>query len=713
MLKKSISILLCLVLAISVMCIEAFAATTINFDEQQAGLDFVSLAGTDTSFRNRDFNLSNYSSTGADPFGYEAGVYGKSSTDYSKTLRIHSTDADGINITKANANTVYYSIESATIPENGQYYEFMAATSGDAVIDVQVSTLCTVKLTSDANWNSEGWNKVGLWFPINTEKCEFYLYLNGNVIYTLNTTKPTKAKRIRLRVTIPIGTKDAFAAFDNYYKSDSGLAACPAYSTINLASASGVLHGDSVIYENPASMTVADLKKDISIGANVTANVCPAELVVPAAMAKKGSTCATEYAAPKADNEKIATGDKLVLTEGGEVRTVTIADISSLTTNIDFDGNDEEVSTKNTNVNVTPSKEPNVSLNTTKALKISATKNAEATAATRVELNSLDTNLLLGKSKATIEFSMLATGAYDMFEAHCYYKDGANTTKNFKMFSTDAQGIVTSNSMNGINLDNKWIRVALTLDPANYSYDVYLNGDKVVDGDELIHTKNDFSLSRIAANIQPSSTTEAAILAIDDITIYPGDYKYDKTITAPVNAYEANQRIYANKNDDYAAFMNSVSVAEGDSKVLYSYQGGTYTQKNDSVNEGDILVITSADGLLRKYFTVTKNSKLVFTKPVIDATGKISASCSVKYFSCDPDEKKKAVLVLAVYDGNKLIKVVSDAKENISTTGSYQFSVNSNEEAKSGISAKAFMWETFETLKPHNVDIGEYSFIEE
>ncbi len=712
MLKKCISILLCLVLAMSVMCIETFAAETIDFNDKSADFKFSSLASGDKTFINAKINLSDFSNSGADPFGYEAGVFGKSEDDHSKTLRIHSTD--GINITNTNANTVFYSIEKTTIPDNGQYYEFMAAASGSAEVDVQVGGSYKSVLTSDANWNSTGWNKVGLWFPINAEKTEFYVYLNGNKIYDKNVDKITKNLRIRLRVTIPNGTKDAFAAFDDYYKSDSGLTACPEYKEINLTSASGILEGDSVLYENPESMTVADLKEDITIGENVTANVCSSALVVPQAMAAKGSTCATEYANPKDDSENIAAGDKLILTEGGNVRTVTISDISSLTTNIDFDANDAEITPKKSSATVTSSKETGVSLNTTKALKISATKTTEtATSAARVELDKLDNNALIGNSKATIEFSMLATGAYNMFEAQCYYNDGDAKNRNFKMFETDAQGIGTNGFVKGINLDNKWTRVALTLDPVNYSYDVYVNGDRVVSGGELIHTNNNFSLVRIGANIQPSSTSDAAILAVDDITIYAGGYKYDKTIAAPDNACETNCKIYANKTYDYTAFMDSVSIVEGDSKALYSYQNGTYTQKSDSVEEGDILVITSADKLLRKYFTVTKNSELIFTKPVIDAANTISASCSVKYFSCDPSEQKKAVLVLAVYDGNKLIKVVSDAKEDISATGSYQFSADSTEEAKSGISAKAFMWDTFKTLKPYDVEIGEYSFNQE
>lgn len=192
-----------------------------------------------------------------------------------------------------------------------------------------------------------------------------------------------------------------------------------------------------------------------------------------------------------------------------------------------------------------------------------------------------------------------------------------------------------------------------------------------------------------------------------------------------INGCNSYQEVKELLDSGYSTDLGIVEVNDDVAKMIFAGRPETgytldgFTSEYNSIktiisiSEGDILVITSADGLLRKYFTVTKNSELVFTKPVIDATGKISASCSVKYFSCDPDEQKKAVLVLAVYDGNKLIEVVSDAKENISATGSYQFSANSNEEAKSGISAKAFMWDTFKTLKPYDVEIGEYSFNEE
>ena len=716
--KKALSLILSLTLILSMACTSVFADATTDksysFDNEEDYLNFSVVSGdkedTNAVFRNDAVNKS-YNSTKKRIFGYESAVFGRSSDDYSQVMRIHSDADDGINITTTNGNLVYTAFYDSSVNNqvscnDGRYYEASLASAGDAKLAVQLNT-GTYVLNDLSSWKENAWNRIGIWINNYTKdnKYSAVLYVNGVAEKTISVS----VWRIRVRVEIPNGTKDAFAAIDDYKAVTGAESYTPSTAPEIYFNSSGVFFssGSNTLYIS-GDMTVVDIKN----AASTSAVEVYGDLTVPADAAGASKTLYTA----KSDSDTVSIGDTIIVTDSSVTdfvskRYITVQSADGLKSEYDFDSKD--LSKVTLDGNATRSSDKAAGLYTKSAddnsLRITAEQpsgNTSDTAA-RLQFDRIDTNKLIGNVKSTVEFSVAGDGDYNYIEGHLAYQlNGKTNILDFLRVDNDGKVISSVGNNKGYKLAKQsWIRVAFTFDPSDLSYKTYVNGDLVSDGTIQKAEGDTFSFLRLSASVNRNAGG-AAYLYLDDIKIYFGDYSYDGSVGSMIQADAKNAEIYA-ASSDYDEFMASVNPEGIGSKKLYTLSNGIYTEKTDSVSDGDVLVLQTADGLIKKYYTV-KTSKFTLD-PAISVTetdGKVTASINGKYFKTLDAADPSAVLILAIYSDNTLVSAVTDTK-TLSSSGDVAFKAEFDG-FESGMTAKAFLWDSLESLTPYGVTAGNY-----
>ncbi len=709
--KKALSLILSLTLILSMACTSVFADATLGgsytFDNKSDYLAFSPLGTGASIYKNVDVNKS---LNGSKLFGYESAVFGRSSDDYSQVMRINSqngTDATG----ETNGTFAFYNIVSSNsnIVNDGRYYEMSLASCGGALWDIQLSGSTRLLLNSYTDaWKDNAWNRVGLWLN-NYDADGSYstqLYINGKLCDT--NTKGTK--RIRLRPEIPDGTKDAFVAVDDFKVSATGLKSYTPSTApeINFNSSNVFFSSGSNTLYISGDMTVVDIKN----AASTSAVEVYGDLTVPADAAGASKTLYTA----KSDSDTVSIGDTIIVTDSSVTdfvskRYITVQSADGLKSEYDFDSKD--LSKVTLDGNATRSSDKAAGLYTKSAddnsLRITAEQpsgNTSDTAA-RLQFDRIDTNKLIGNVKSTVEFSVAGDGDYNYIEGHLAYQlNGKTNILDFLRVDNDGKVISSVGNNRGYKLAKQsWIRVAFTFDPSDLSYKTYVNGDLVSDGTIQKAEGDTFSFLRLSASVNRNAGG-AAYLYLDDIKIYFGDYSYDGSVGSMIQADAKNAEIYA-ASSDYDEFMASVNPEGIGSKKLYTLSNGIYTEKTDSVSDGDVLVLQTADGLIKKYYTV-KTSKFTLD-PAISVTetdGKVTASINGKYFKTLDAADPSAVLILAIYSDNTLVSAVTDTK-TLSSSGDVAFKAEFDG-FESGMTAKAFLWDSLESLTPYGVTAGNY-----
>ncbi len=730
--KKFLCILVSAVFVISSLTGVVFADPTneklYNFNDQSTKsadyCTFNSLAGTTKTCFKDENNVYFNASTFNRMFGFESGIYGKSDSDYSEVLRVHSDT--GINYTDTNSDRVYYDLHSSNSvsANDGRYYEMSLATAGTNVKwEITLNSQQFI-LNDSAQWSEKGWNRVGLWLNNYADDSKYIarVFVNGvqfSADYTTNT------KRIRLRGIIPTGTKDALLAVDDVYAKTGVSSYTPSVIPFSMNSTDYTFDREkSAIYQSGTEQyTVEEFKSMLSTDANI--KVYGGTLKNPDDIAGPASIFTTL----KGDSDNIELGDIVVLTQNDGTIDNTLSLLIQkkpiLKSEYNFDDKDLTVKPTCANTTATSGKVSGLYLkdSTDNACLITSTASSTAeSVATRLELNKIDSiaTQLIGKEKTTIEFSMAADGNYNFEEIHFMFTIPDKINKKLESpIKVYSDGTITKHdgkAIGKISGKKEWIRVGITFDPVECICKAYVNG-KLVDSyeffDDFDKDNDTFTVNRLSASINtPGIIGTTATLALDDITIYSGDYSYEGALTTPDKASFVSGKIYR-AVDTYEGFMDSVSVDVGATKSLYEFDGDAFTLKNDSVNEGDVLVITSPDKIIKEYYIVSKKSELVVNNNITinPEISSVTASANANFFKLDDSDSAKAVFILAIYQGNSLVDVRIDNKV-INTDGKVEFSAVHNSKLENGMSARAFLWDSFESIKPYNVDTAFMEIIE-
>lgn len=194
-------------------------------------------------------------------------------------------------------------------------------------------------------------------------------------------------------------------------------------------------------------------------------------------------------------------------------------------------------------------------------------------------------------------------GLLNYNEPIAFSKDGTITV------AQDAVGIIDQSFR-----EKQWYRIALTIHPKECTYDLYLNGEKVADMVRLV-SEEDAAIYDITSiewfNIQPifnadGTENRSGNVYIDDTVTYYGEYINDPQnnteITSGYEIDEANGTITVPDGTDISTFAGYMDF--GDTTPVIYEDDAYETQVDEWIENGNVLVLTSANGKVFAYYTI-------------------------------------------------------------------------------------------------------------
>ena len=194
-------------------------------------------------------------------------------------------------------------------------------------------------------------------------------------------------------------------------------------------------------------------------------------------------------------------------------------------------------------------------------------------------------------------------GLLNYNEPIAFSKDGTITV------AQDAVGIIDQSFR-----EKQWYRIALTIHPKECTYDLYLNGEKVADMVRLV-SEEDAAIYDITSiewfNIQPifnadGTENRRGNVYIDDTVTYYGEYINDPQnnteITSGYEIDEANGTITVPDGTDISTFAGYMDF--GDTTPVIYEDDAYETQVDEWIENGNVLVLTSANGKVFAYYTI-------------------------------------------------------------------------------------------------------------
>lgn len=253
---------------------------------------------------------------------------------------------------------------------------------------------------------------------------------------------------------------------------------------------------------------------------------------------------------------------------------------------------------------------------------------------------------------------------------------------------------------------NEWIRVAMTIYPAEMKYDMWINGDKVMTKADLDDTYNDtalydyrgFNWISVRGFYGSYKEGNSGKVALDDYKVYYGAYgepesdKVTMDISYPTNI---NGNIMYTDDTDVGDFAGNIEYSAAEAVM---YTDNTYTETASELGNGTVIVLTSESGLVKKYYYVKPATETVDEKATFSIEGTEANIIKAEINAYAPSiNNKKATFVLAVYEDGKLKSaqlLTNDIVDETSFELSYNVAENEN------VTAKAMLFESLTNLKP-------------
>lgn len=263
----------------------------------------------------------------------------------------------------------------------------------------------------------------------------------------------------------------------------------------------------------------------------------------------------------------------------------------------------------------------------------------------------------------------------------------------------------------------EWFRVALTFYPESLTYDLYINGELVLEQDVI---SNGFVNAeeweyRGMQWFSPSVNFEKgavqmpreACMALDDFKLFMGKYDTDDRVVM-VSGYKKDDNLGIMEIPGQLSVSDFAAGLSCGTAVPTLYTDHSFSEKmtDGYVQDGNLLMVTSPNGLVRKYYTL-RTAGLTYDQRIrlyVDgaesdrlAPGILKAEISAKSSA----QKSDGVLVLAVFRDNVLQEIVVDEKKQF--TDSVNFSVTKDLSGQSldGVTVKAMFWKDMESMTPY------------
>lgn len=326
----------------------------------------------------------------------------------------------------------------------------------------------------------------------------------------------------------------------------------------------------------------------------------------------------------------------------------------------------------------------------------------------------------------TYEFSVALEGDVSDVSLINYAstKDNARFAYNQPIYLADGKIYVNDNGTRKFirnYRDGEWYRIGITYYPKELKQDIYVNGVKQVSKGWITNDENDRDPQKYqvtSLNFNNIGVTFPGYghgkVAFDDTLLYTGEH-FD---TAAYAAGIASDTLSIGKtaNDIYVDnlsdmmtigdLIGELNISDEVDSIMYL--DNTYSEEAEDLAYGNVLVLTSKNGLVKEYYTVmpsTFNVDPEITYYVngvagasLPAEGTAEIKALIKAFSPAYKKNVNGALILAVYNGNKLVDIVSDEK-NISSDTS--FKANYELSDTKDVTVKAFFWDSLKELKPY------------
>ena len=220
----------------------------------------------------------------------------------------------------------------------------------------------------------------------------------------------------------------------------------------------------------------------------------------------------------------------------------------------------------------------------------------------------LQYNMPVMTGEFTVEASMLLDGGDADYVSLCtQINQSSANTRHLAKFQKDGTITVQGKAEAvGSWEQNRWYRVAATLHMGTPYASVYINGELAADHVNLGLTANTCGMFRFMAFYPKGGKEANGLFAVDDVKLYSGGYDNTKdaiSLSSKSGAYGVSGAAISipaapcNAQDFAAQFQVTGSLAVYRGETLQTPAEGAMP-----VQDGDIAVITAADGLMFGYY---------------------------------------------------------------------------------------------------------------
>lgn len=264
----------------------------------------------------------------------------------------------------------------------------------------------------------------------------------------------------------------------------------------------------------------------------------------------------------------------------------------------------------------------------------------------------------------------------------------------------------------------EWFRVALTFYPEALTYDMYINGERVVEKDVISSGYTDtekweyrgmqWMSPAINFEVGTKEYARSARLAMDDFKVFVGEYDVaDRVIS--VDGYDKDDNLGVMDIPGNLSVADFAGGLRCGTAVPTLYADHDFTEKitDGYLQDGNVLLLTSANGLVRKYYTLRisgmtcdERIRLYVNGSESDALTAGALKAEIAAGFSGETQAPGGVLALAIYRDGALERVVLDEKQ-ISASTDFSVSCDLTGQDMEGVSVKAMFWRDMETMCPY------------
>lgn len=316
------------------------------------------------------------------------------------------------------------------------------------------------------------------------------------------------------------------------------------------------------------------------------------------------------------------------------------------------------------------------------------------------------------KNLMTFEFSLLADGDFSNVRLEgrdAYFnsrenRDELGSAVYFRIYPdgrftyTDNEG---TNRTSAVEFNKgEWNRVAMTINPEDFTMTLYINGTEIIsnkrlggltDRNWIVFKGFNWLSPRMNISADPDAdSARNAVMAVDDIEVYYGAYSSDSVDVAQLestNLRQIGKELYLDDDRTVASFIAGSDFGTAG----YAIWDDTYSSTlggSGTLIDGYHVVLTSPSGNTYNYYTIAPELK-IYVNGVEDAEIVDNSTLKAEYTS----ERSGRVIILAIYDADgRLVQAVCG------NTVPYEVSYNVGD--GTGISAMAMAWNSLDDAKP-------------